>query len=246
MGILDYLDGQLPDEIRRALEGSLGIPSGLSSSPHSSFIPVAATTDELHVYADYTNGDNGNDGLSLAAAKQTVHSAIEIIPYHARHNFVLHVSGAHPGAVPAVLNINVDGGLFGIIDAGSALSVVADAGGVPWVADISSASSLGLTTAGWTINQYRGYAVEVIDGAAAGQTRSIHSNTATTITPGRNWSTDPGAAQFRIVQPLTTVAHGIEINKIGTGSIRVQRMSTTGSGFFLTRSFDDSGITFSH
>ena len=75
-----------------------------------------------------------------------------------------------------------------------------------FTADIASSSSLGLTTAGWSVDQWAGCWMEVLTGAAAGQTRLVQGNTATTVTPVRNFSVSPGTgAKFRFVRPATTI-----------------------------------------
>lgn len=80
-----------------------------------------------------------------------------------------------------------------------------------FTADIVSSGSIGLTTAGWGIDQWAGCLVEVVAAPSApttvGQTRLVVANTATTITPVRNFTTSPGAnAKFRFVRPKTVMS----------------------------------------
>lgn len=170
------------------------------------------TTSVLHVYADGTNGSDTYDGTAatntpgtLVGPKKTLTAVIDLVPYLVKHNTAVHLAGTFDTQASATLERWVYEAATLIVDGGPTLTTVVDNGGNPWTADVHSASSIGLTTLGWTPDQYAGYWVQIVDGPCAGQTRRIHSHTATTITPGRNWSGDPGLANFRVVRPTTTL-----------------------------------------
>lgn len=200
-----------------------------------------ATSEELHVYADGSSGSDSNDGLTVGTPKLTIPAALDLIPNLIRHNTVLHLSGTFtdPGEVE-IDKVLADASYF-IVDGGSDVTVVDDNSGADYTADISSTTSIGLTTAGWTVDEHFGYWVEILSGPAAGQTRAIQGNTASTITPIRDWSVDPTAgATFRIVRPATTVIssaagnHWLRIRTLGAGTFVAQRFSIGGSKPSLT------------
>ncbi|MFA5049017.1 MAG: hypothetical protein WC516_08390 [Patescibacteria group bacterium] len=168
--------------------------------------PVAAiitqTTASMYIYADGSIGDDNNDGLTILTPKKTLQAAFNLLPLFINHSCYVILSGIFLNNTLSVykhLNANI------YIDGGINYDIVADNSGSPYIADIHSSTSLGLSTLGWINNIYRGYWIEILTGPCTGETRLIHSHTSTTITPVRNWSSDPGLAQFRIVRPRTTI-----------------------------------------
>lgn len=167
---------------------------------------VPSTTAELHVYADGTLGNDANDGLSSLTPKKTLQAVFDLVPFLVKHNTCVHLSGTFTLAdysYSTLVKLAASGVI--VVDGGPNVTVVADNGGSPWVADIGSTTSIGLTTAGWTTDAYAGYMVQIMDGAAAGETRMIQGNSTTTITPCTNFTTSPNGTQFRIVRPETTI-----------------------------------------
>jgi len=176
---------------------------------------ATCTSCKLHVYADGTSGDDANDGLSASTPKKTLQAVFDLVAWLIGHHVCVHLSGVFADS-GVFHRMAADTAPVILIDGGSDVTVVADNGGSPWVADIVSTSSIGLTTAGWTIDAYRGYWVEVLTGPAAGQTRQIFSNTATTLSPIRNFTVSPGpGAQFRIVRPATTIDGALTLGFLG-------------------------------
>jgi len=195
------------------------------------------TTAELHVYANGTTGDDANDGLTALTPKLTLQAVFDLVPDVVKHNVAVHLSGTFSEFGQVQFNKQIIDKVTVVIDGGVDLSVVADDGGSPWVADISSTSSLGLSTAGWVADAYAGYMLEVIDGPAAGQTRLVQSNSTTTITPVRNFSVDPGAAQFRIVKPATVLT-----NTVGYGVLYIASSNfDTSLGYMFLQNLTLSG-----
>ena len=89
-----------------------------------------------------------------------------------------------------------------------------DPGALPWItiysgyADIHRVDAIGQTDAGWVLDAYAGYWVEVLDGPAKGQARLIVGNTRDTVTLIRLWTVDPGrGAAFHVVKPDMSYAH---------------------------------------
>lgn len=191
------------------------------------------TTSDFHVYAHGTLGSDSNDGLTEEFPKATIQAAFNLIPKICAHNVTVHLSGTFTNNSAAVSGrlIGADDNLSErliLVDGGDHCTTIAG----DFTADISETSNIGTTTNTWTPNQYGGYWVEIIDGAAAGELRTIFSNTATTITPMKDFSTDPGAATYRIVRPTTELkntASSLLYSMKNIGTVSVQRLYLSGS-----------------
>lgn len=201
------------------------------------------TETTVHAYADASNGNDANDGLGLATAKATIQAADLVLPLVLGAPCALHLRGTHTLTADAYLSSRMllrNAKL--LIDGGPDVSVVAPADGGVYTADIASTTSIGLSTAGWVAGAYRGYFVEVLTGPAAGQTRMIRQDqTATTITPARNFSVSPGVgATFRIVRPATRITaataqtFGI-VGNLGFGTVQLQRVTIDGNCYTQIR-----------
>lgn len=204
---------------------------------------VTQTTGVLHLYADGTSGSDSNNGLTALTAKKTLSAVFSLLPSVIKHNTAIHLNGTFTISSDTTSNLIIPlmaSNINFIVDGGPIMVTVADNSGSPWSADINSTTSIGLSTAGWVADVYKGYIVEVLSGPASGQHRTIQSNTATTITPHRNFTVDPGAgATFRISRYATTInaTEGkyqvIIVNYTGYGRLTFERMSFLGSGYLL-------------
>ena len=218
---------------------------------------VKSTTAVLHVYADSTTGNDANSGLLISAPKKTLAAVIDLVPYLINHNVAIHLSGTFtdPGQVFVEKFVSKTNLL--VIDGGSALTVFADNGGSPWTADTGSGAGAivgGSPTPSWTPDAYAGYICEIVTSptpALVGQNRLIQGNTATTITPCRNWSADTTGSTFRISRPTTTItASGgsgglIRIRNLGAGTMVAQNIYLTSAATF--RVFGSAGnVVMSH
>ncbi len=103
-----------------------------------------------------------------------------------------------------------------------------------WLDDGYKAFATGTATAGgastltnsaknWTTNQWTNYQIRIVSGTGAGQIRTIASNTATVITTGTAWTT----------QPSTDSAYSIEGNDdfiyyMGSNAVTLYRYSISG------------------
>jgi hypothetical protein len=224
----DLFAGQLGD--MSDSDGLVAILNQLDSE-HAS-----VTTEELHVYADGTSGLDSNDGLTSSTPKKTLGAVFALVPDHVKHNTAIHLSGTFENMGTVRLASYIDANVNLIIDGGDSVTVIDDNAGSNYAGDISSISSIGLSTAGWTVDEHAGYIVEVVSGAGGttGEQRLIHGNTSTTITPCINFSADPGAgAIFRIVRPATTFSggsfQGFYIQTSGTGAVFLQRLYLSGT-----------------
>jgi hypothetical protein len=203
---------------------------------------VSETTAELSLWVT-SSGDDADDGLTEETAKATPDAVWALVPYLVLHNTTIHSRGVFVDKELRFSNRFIGNGVKLVVDGGDEFAVVDDNSGANYTADINSTSSIGLTTAGWTVDEFQGKMVEVLTGPAAGNVRSIQSNTADTLVPCRNFSADPGAgATFRVVRPATTIQiDGTYVTQnfehlIGDGSFHFQRMSLLGtkqSGVFI-------------
>lgn len=222
--ITDYINPGTPPEIQGLFHRVLD----LSNSA------ITKTTEELHVYVNASTGSDDNDGLTPTTAKATIQAGLALIPFHIAHNVALHLEGVFTVSSTLAIERYVNEDVKFLIDGGDEVTVIADNAGTPWAADISSSSSIGLSTLSWAVDAYAGYLVEILSGPAAGQTRMIQANTATTLTPVRNFSIDPGAgAQFRVVRPTTEIAGG--------GGVLLYTRNNGGGFLILQRVYYQSG-----
>lgn len=186
---------------------SLWAPKGIAT----------ATRAESHFYADGTSGDDAKDGLPAATPKKTLQAVFGLVPDIVKHNTCVHLSGIFDEPGDTYFTADVMLGKYLLIDGGSDVSVVADDGGSPWIADIASTTSIGLTTAGWVTDAYAGYYVEILSGVQSGQLVTIQGNDATTLTPFKNFSSSPGVgAQFRIAKAV--IARAPTVFKMNYGA----------------------------
>jgi len=190
---------------------------------------VTATKRVSHYYADGTSGDDANDGLTALTPKKTQQAVYDIVPQQIAHDTCIHLSGTFTNE-SAELEKHILYDKMLVVDGGDALTQVAG----PFTATGSSTSSLTVSGAGWTIDQYVGYFLEITSGALTGQIRTIQRHTADTITPIQNFSADPGLCTFQVVRPTTTVNNTTVYNSLvvkcsGGGSVSVQRFWLTGA-----------------
>ena len=191
---------------------------------------ATVTTKTLQVYANGSTGNDSNDGLTVGTPKLTLGAVFALVPDIVKHNVCVNLAGTLTDWGAITLSRTALAWLF--VDGGTDTTTLAG----PYTANIHETYSIGLTTAGWTANAYRGYLVKVTSGACNGEIRTIQSHTTTTITPTQNFSTDPGAATFVIVRPTTTLSassteSGLTISNLGdsVGQITVQNIYLTGS-----------------
>jgi hypothetical protein len=209
------------------------------------------TTGTLRVFADGDNGNDSNSGLYSWEPKKTLSSVFNLVPFNILHNTCVHLTGnfveaASPGSY---LERYVDANAKLVVDGGNQrITLDGD-----YVADISSTSTIGLSTLSWGLDNYMGLLVEILDGPAIGQTRMIQSNTSTTITVSRNFSVNPGAATFRISRPYTTISgssgHVLTFGNYGSNDgsnkFNVQNLFITGSTTLVTN-WNSNFVYYSH
>ena len=218
-----------------------------SSANNGSFIITGASGNQV----TYANANGVTEAMpaggkwAVSSPKLTIQAALDVLPTQIAHNSCLHLSGTFTGYGSAFVEKDVIKNKTLLVDGGTDLTVVADNAGSPWTPDIFSTSSIGLTTAGWTVDAYAGYFVEIVSGTCAGQTRMIQGNTATTITPCRNFNVSPdGTSLFRIVRPKTTLAGAgvLMLQNKGSGYLQLQSVYTSGNSVLMVG--DSVGFTY--
>ena len=212
---------------------------------------VSETQSELHVYADGTNGKDSNDGTTVNTPKKTLQAVIDLVPFFIKHNTCIHLTGIFEEFGSPVCEKYIFNNVIFLIDGGNSLTTVADNAGNPWISDIHSVLSIGLSTAEWITDQYAGYMVEILDGVCIGQHRLIHSNTSTTITVIKEFSTDPGICNFRISRPSTTLTSSdsfslITFKLLGAGISQIQKLTLSGSNSNLSVSDSTAFVYLTH
>jgi len=162
---------------------------------------ASLTNKVFHAYADSAMADDSGDGRSWATAKKTLVATAAIIPEVCKSHLVIHIKGAHTLTDNVTFNTACQGRSNNVlIDGGDDVDVVVG----PYTATSSTVNTLTDTARNWTANAYRGYSVEILDGAAAGYICTIQSNTINSLTVGSDWP-DPGTPQYRIIRPATTI-----------------------------------------
>ena len=187
---------------------------------------VTQTDAELHVYADGDTGDDANNGLSVLTPKKTLQAVADLVPYLVNHDVAIHLAGTFTDET-MVLDNDVASGKYLVVEGEFDYTKVYGT----FTASGSSVSTLTVAGASWTIDAYKGYGVEILTGARAGDIRSIYSNTADTITVNYDFNADPGAITFDIVEPATVincpvVYGGIKNYCVGGGSVVIQNLKT--------------------
>jgi hypothetical protein len=213
---------------------------------------VGATTAPLHLYLNADTGDDLNSGLTESQPKKTWQALFNAIPVRMRHLIVLHVRGEATGDA-ALLGARLYEAKLGatyasimVIDGGDDVVVVDDKSGSNYTATSSAVGSITDTGATWGANAVRGYMVEVLTGAAAGERRAIKSHTGDTLTLLSDFDTDPGVgATFRIVRWATSVAHPIHFRGVPGITITIQKIYFPEGGR-ITANNCNVGINLSH
>lgn len=89
-------------------------------------------------------------------------------------------------------------------------------------ATAGGASTITRSTANWAVNQWANYQIRITGGTGAGQIRTISSNTATQITVGTAWTTQPDATSVYSIE-----GNDDFIYYMGSGTANTYRYSIT-------------------
>ena len=196
---------------------------------------ATVTTAALHVYANGTTGNDTNSGLDVGHPKLTLQAAVDLVPDIVKHHTVIHLAGTFTDFGVVYLQKSVNRGAILLVDGGSAVTIVDDKSGTNYTATSSSVSTITDTGASWTADALCGMVLEILTGPAAGELRTIHTNTAAVITPAKNFGVNPTVgATFRIVRPQTlltasSVNSVLYLGLMGVGQAQIQRLSLSGT-----------------
>ena len=162
------------------------------------------TAARIDIYVSAANGHDGNSGLSPRQALATFGAAVAKIPVVCDHSVVLHfASGTYTWdrtVGPHILRqppcIIGDGagqdGDDGFTEL-QAAKAAASGSGARVVVDPDG---------GFTVNQFQGKTILILNGAAAGDRRTIRNNTETDLVPSAAFSAEIAEGDtFRIVEP---------------------------------------------
>jgi len=178
---------------------------------------ASETKGNLHLYADGTNGDDNNSGLTATAPKKTLQAAVDLVPMVIKHLVTVHLEGVFTEDTDIACTFIGCGYGSLLLDGGPDVEVVDDNGGANYLADGASTinSIVAQGAPGWTTSpeEHLGYLIEMVTGPAAGCIRLVHSHTADTITPDfKMVGGTPGAGdEFRIVKQATTLAGDVDL-----------------------------------
>jgi len=162
---------------------------------------ASCSQDTFHAYADSTRPDDTGDGRTLATAKKTIAAAVALLPNVAEGHVVLHLSGTFTLTEITIINTDTQRYKRLIVDGGDSIEVLEG----PYAATSGTTSTLTDSVRSWTINQWQGYIVEILDTSNIGHRTTIQSNTSDTLTVVQNWSSAITVNSYRIVRPATTI-----------------------------------------
>jgi hypothetical protein len=161
----------------------------------------STTSESMQIWANGTTGDDANDGLTEATPKKTLEGALSVLPDILKHHCTINVRGEFVLSGWYIIRRILYGAIL-VVDGGPEVEVLAG----PFTSTGATALSIADSGQSWTVDEHAGAWVEILDGPAAGETRTIYENDATTLypQPSGDWSVSPGVgATFRIVQPAT-------------------------------------------
>ena len=164
---------------------------------------ATATTESMQVWINSVTGSDDNGGQTEATPKLTLEAGFDVLPTILQHHSTVNLRGEFTPASLFKVQKVLQGGIL-VIDGGPDTEVLFG----PFTSDSASTTSIGDSGQSWTTDEHAGLWVEILDGPAAGETRSIYSNDATslTISDATPWSTSPVAgARFQISQPATVI-----------------------------------------
>jgi hypothetical protein len=88
-GIFEFMQGSSNDPIARlTADGSLSLGGELSAGN----VPLAMPSGPLNLYVNASTGDDDNDGLTPATAKQTIQAAVNVVPVVSTGPATIHIA----------------------------------------------------------------------------------------------------------------------------------------------------------
>lgn len=171
-------------------------------------IPSYQTTAALNLFVDGSAGSDTNPcTASGASACATIQAAYNKIPKLVRHPVNVTVAtGNYVGAYLMDYGfdpVSLTNGAY-IQTTGTLITATISTGSATGTATAGTAGSTTtfgtLTDSGqtWTVNNLAGFIIEITGGTGSGQTRIIHSNTATAITIEGTWTAPTGTSTYAV------------------------------------------------
>lgn len=239
-----------------ALDGQMGDPLG-DIRVFEAWLNgrMGMTLQESHVYVDFTNGDDDlNDGLSAASPVLTWEKVLSILPEIIAHDSVIHCAGTSSEFGTVYVNKHIMAGATLYIAGDDDWTVVDDNGGAHFAtAGGTTVASITEAGGGLGVDAYKGYFAQILDGAAADDVQMLQRNTATVLTPVKNFAISPGVggALFDIVRPKTLLTSSVAdavlyLNCTGAGTVRMQQFTIAGSKCVVSGASHCKSRVFSH
>ncbi len=165
------------------------LPPGSSAS--------SATSSRQSFFVSDATGSDLNDG-SIDSPVQTITRVEQLIPDHIKHEINVFVE-PHTGAgyTWPTFQARTFTGLVGIWVHFTSFTTLVSGD----TAQGGSAIGTLVSSGGLTPDALEGKTIEILDGSAAGDRRTIAENTATNIIPNTEFTADPTGASFRVVEP---------------------------------------------
>jgi hypothetical protein len=192
-----------------------------------SYTPVSDV--RLDLYWDPVDGEDTNDGLSTTTPVQTAARLMQLLPLPLKRPVLVHCSSGvfdfSNAPIPSLAGSERMLCLYGDFDwdpRGDLLSVdLAD------VAGVGTDGSDIVLSAPVTQDQYLALSIRFVDGAAAGQIRTVNQHTTTSLTPTRAFSPAPVAGDSFEVFRSNALIDGARLSFDNPGSIDGTLLSNT-------------------
>lgn len=212
-----------------------------------------AVDEAINIYVRDVDGDDANSGLESTSPLKTLGVAFNKIPRLLEYDVMIHV-GPHSGS-GYVWPAN---GIRGIISAGGSVIIIGDGGGggtdgkniLLGPSVVTAGNAEGVTTGDtYAENDFKGHSIEVLDGDAEGDIKTVTYNAANgTIVPAHVFTAavDPGDT-IQVFEPEVvilgsasysgTLSYGV--GEIGTfdesgSALFIVNVKFTGTGFIST------------
>lgn len=203
---------------------------------------IVSRESAIHLYVAAGIGDDDDDGTTTGTALQTIAEAINRIPIVTQQEVIIHVrtpggEGGYSfeGLPPRLLGHTILFYADDVWDPG----VYAE-----YVSATPSAFGTGanvVVDAGFLTDELKNKTIEMVDGAAVGQRRTVRNNTATDIIPVAPFNPPPVAGDnYRIITPAITISidpspsdNGKVVSARGASTTRYQRDDRSGALVFV-------------
>lgn len=195
-------------------------------------IKTSAVTD---YYLDHDSGSDSNSGVGgWANALGTWAGLRDKFPFEITQNIYVYVRGNSSDFGAIYINTYLRPGVSVVISGEDDWVDVAG----PFTATSTTTSTVTVSAAGWTPNDWNGYAIRFTAGPEAGNSKAIKKHTADTITVVPTFAGAPGNNEFYVSRPKTQIAGSttdshLVITAAGPGNFSIQNFHISGSKTML-------------